>query len=1673
MKNKILKFSTVLLIITTLIATNFITVGVGLISYAQDNVLETKTNNQNVGFSAYFKTQSGEKTASLSTDINSLDTKLYLKVEVEKEGYFNGEIKLVNSNFTITTSNPSEYVNNINGNTITLNQITAGTSAEIEINIKPKSDENMDLSLLNMETELALSGTYKDSTEQPISISAARKVTLSLISSIDDQGIQNSLEIITNKLATYNKEQKRIIQVLVKQGLLSNNYPIKNISTQVSVPTIEGNQPEIIEKKVNVNSMQNWTYDYKDQTVKIDMTNDSNNKAVWKKSGNEEIILTYIYDANVDFQDVQITSKENVQLCDGKSLTAQAGTISVSKADEQKDGIISEEIQNNETSIYKGKLYSGIDKQYSTSTKINVNLNKVAKSIIIDEAASTFDTDESTASVYVSTAINKAQMLSVLGEQGTVQIKDQNNNVLTIINNATAIDTNGNIVIVYPDETKSVSFEFSSPEKIGTIQLNHTKTIKATNKNILKNSTRISRNSKVEYKSSEGVVNRSNTTTNATSNETSNTTMTTGNKTSNTVNNGNTTNIGNQSTSSTVKSEEVTSTASGTIELKESTTDAKLEVNKTSLSTVVENKNVEIKAVLKSNSEENDLYKNPTIKIELPQDVQGVQVNSINKLYGDEFTVTSAKKEVENGKQVIIIELSGEQKEYKDPAIEGAALIINANFTLNNKATSKDDSIKMIYTNENANQYVDGKAEGEENVKISIVSPKGLIATNNIDSLGIQTIGEETLTTQKLVKSDSEKQLKVSQEIINNNDGTASNVSILGTFGTNGAVIINGETKQNNVNAVLKSGLTIESLDSSKTKTYYSENENATADVTNTSNGWKEEMTDLSKAKRYLIVVTDMAKSEGMKLSYDIEIPANLEYNQQMYQGYEATYTDNNTGTSSKVNSTIIGLETGEGPQADVKLTANVAGKELNKNDSVKKGEIIQYKVTVANTGKEEIKNAKVAATIPEGTVLVTANDDTNIKTPTYNEVEGTNNKETQIETLKVGQAATTTYEVKVKSDATAQSEIKEVSNVTYGEVTKQTNETVNTVASENNANITVTLKRTDAGLAIQGQNIGYMCFVENNTNQEIKNVELDWNIPDGFKMVEQTIYSCENIDKWGSQDYDMEKDSTKAEANGKATISSIPANGKMAVLGMFLVEKSSSAGKTVNVSAVAKVNSDEYKSNAMSSTIQETNNFNVVLSANSENGYIKAGEAINYTLKVKNNNNIDMNNIVVTDSIPANLSVKEVTVNDQSQDLTSVKKSNNNLSIPLSETAGEEKTVKISTVVNYQADATSDTKISNQAQVVSVEDAKTTSNTVTHILEQNVGVDSSSGVLATSTTNKINGTAWIDSDSNGQKDDTESLMSGITVKLLNTATNEIAKDSNGQEITTTTDNSGFYTLSNVPNGTYVALFEYDTAQYVLAQYKKDGVDDSKNSKVVSQKLTLNNEEKTYAVTDSITIQDSNATNINIGLVKAEKFDLQLEKTISKVVVQNSEGTKTYDYNNETLAKIEIAAKKVAGTTVVIEYNIKVTNIGQVEGYVKDIVDYMPSDLSFSSELNKDWYQKGNNVECNSLANEKLAAGESKTIKLTATKTITEDNTGLINNTAEIGESYNEQGITDINSTAGNKKQGENDMGSADVIISIKTGGEAIYITLGITVVALLGAGIYIIRKKTIKQDII
>lgn len=333
-----------------------------------------------------------------------------------------------------------------------------------------------------------------------------------------------------------------------------------------------------------------------------------------------------------------------------------------------------------------------------------------------------------------------------------------------------------------------------------------------------------------------------------------------------------------------------------------------------------------------------------------------------------------------------------------------------------------------------------------------------------------------------------------------------------------------------------------------------------------------------------------------------------------------------------------------------------------------------------------------------------------------------------------------------------------------------------------------------------------------------------------------------------------------------------------------------------------------------------------------------------------------------------------------------------------------------------------------------------------------------------------ISGMAWEDANKNGQREEEENILSGVQVYLLKKSDGSIVKDADtGNEKIVTTDDNGKYEFSNLPKDQYLVIFVYDAARYDITQYQAKDVNESFNSDAIATRIKLNNEEKIAGITDTISVSNRHVRNIDIGLFVSEKFDLSLEKYVSKITLTTPTiGTETYSYNDH-LAKVEVLSQNLGKSSAVIEYKFVIKNEGAIPGYVKKIVDYLPENASFNTEINKDWYLSDNgNIYNASLANIKINPGETKEITLSLVKQI--DKVDNIYNTAEIYESYNEQGLKDMDSTEGNQNENEDDTSKAEVLISLVTGKIVTYTLLGLVIISILGLGIYAIKKRVLDK---
>ena len=1620
MKKQLLKKMLAICIIMMIIATDFCILGSNLISYAAS---QGTTNNDNIEFSAYFKDEEGSKVDNTLESIKKTDLKLYAEIKVKKEGYFNGSIELQDSNFKLKNNILSEDIASIEGNKVNLKQINAGSTVEIALEIEPIVEETITADMMEKESIIKLTGQYMEETYKGLDIEGTKTVKLMFMA---DETTKPELEteIITNDVIAINGANKRVVQLLIKSRLSENAFPVTQTTIHIEVPQLGSKLPEDVKVLALGTEATNGQEDHsienfenKDGKLQFTIKNEPNNenKITWNKNVYDEFIVTFIYDENVDASVVEATTNTELML---SGYTEPFTASSMKKIEGMTlNKIITTQIASNNTQLYKGQLYVNTqtanvkDIEYSTKTILEITNHQMIDGTIIHEGPDVFKTttgSELTANTkFIRTEINKEKMLDILGQEGSIYIND--GEMIQTLSKDTETNDAGNIVLEYTSQPSELTITTTQPEKAGVLAFSHTKAI-------IKNDYTVE-----QLKTVNAIVSR------------------------NTV-------------TGTLGEETVSENSTETnIELKETISKAELIVDKETLSTMTSNNELTLGIKLITDGVQYDLYKNPTIQVQLPKAIDGVQVNSINHLYAEGFEM---KAQLDPNNNIIYITLLGAQAEYPETQATQLYIQIHLSLTLSKLTPSVTDKITVTYTNENATQYDGGRTDmGVVEKEIQIISPTGLIAVNNDATHNLEAISgisenKQLATIDKNTAGGTDITYHIS--LLNNTKSDVNNVRILGVFPTSGEFTFGTETITNNFDTTLKTAITVENA-----TVYYTNNINATKDINDTNNGWTQDLTAVANPKAYLIVIPTIPQTGTLNTSYTVTLPATLDYDLTSYAGYQVFYNEGTDTIDQKVESLLVGITTGEGIKLETNISAAVGNETINSGDSVKAGEVIRYTVTAKNNGTQTLQNVVLKGGVPEGTVYVEPDrgdaepgedsEDSGLDfgyvytgASYYEEFPDTKEVSRTIENFEPGQEYSFTYEVRVKTDAMSIGQTSNKSTVTYQEFIIESNE-FKTIFS--NANLRVTIKSiVDEEIPmIPGGAMQYLFFVENLSNQPINGLTVQL-LPEGL-----------NIRQIKDEDLNL----IDVEDINHIEIGEVPANGN--ILYRVPAEIKEDATEIVISLNVTDTNGNVYRSNLVTKEV-EKEGATISLSSPTAGEYVDIGDEIIYNYVVENTTGYPAP-IIIADKIPDELEILEISVDgevkmqimDVSDSETYASRIDNDLNYYVVFNDPKRAEVQIKTRVKYVEEQFETKIITNSAEVKIREKTLDTSEEVTHIIRGNTEEDLQ---------NIVSGAVWVDQNRNGQKDAGEAQLPGIKVLLFDVSTNNIAIDRDGVLAETTTDSSGTYTFTKIENGNYIVLFEFDRTEYELTDYMKEGVPDSQNSKAVLKSIEINGQEKTYAVTDTIELTD-NITNINIGLKENTFFDLELDKYITRISVQNAKGTKTYEYSDSVFEKVEIHRNQLKNSLVVLEYTIRVTNTGELAGNVNSIVDYMDNGLEFSSELNPDWYVSGENLYTNSLANEKIQPGETREVKLILTKDMTENNLGVINNRAEIAEYYNELGKTDIDSTPNNLVQNEDDMGVADVIISISTGIRTIgYTALIIINTGLIVFAIYLIFKR-------
>ena len=1712
MQVRLSKFIAVMLVVIILGSISWPVVSYSAELFLSENELESQ-NTTSKDCSVNFDVQYENGKHGAIIDQNKNDEKINIALSLKKDGYIKeATIDLSNTNFEISQVNKSDKVQNFDAENkkITFGQMTSKEKIAEQIIITPINKEEVSEDNFNKDNHIKLTCTFVNTNLKEIKVEQEIVIHTEWIA----KNIEANLNYEVTKYIPYvtENESNLIVQGKITSNVKDDVLPVKNTKININTPQIAGEYPEKVTvinsteettEEINKNGV---TYDENTGKLTIEDKNEvENGKIKWQKNKPQAYIVTYIYSAKV-YENIKDKSiKLNYQLdselalYSNKDITVKA-KATVEKEQKEKLGEIAEVIIENPTNedIYKGYMYNNKvtaeENKRETDIANRYTLN-IAYSNLIDSFTISQNDDKFTTSKeqeYKANTYNKELKISkqefdnVLGADGKIEIQSKDGTLLSTIDKDTKAEQNEIKIDLASFRTENIVLETSKPQTEGSLNFEITKAIEKDNDYSIEEIKEFT-----NLKSSLNVVAKNSDI-----------------------------NIVNQS-------------IDNITQLKEPTQKVNITTNNDRLSTVEKNDNIELKITLENDGADDLMYTNPKIKVNLPQGIEEINIKSARIFFDEELKLENISVHTnEDGTKVIETALHGSQTRYNNPSAQGATVVITTDITLNKLTPTTNAQIDVFTENDDENKTEASNNTNLKLIApTGLVTTNGMKGYNGDEKL--EVINGEPKEALISAKS-SEKELTFEMNVINNYENSLEEVVVLGRtmFKDNKdiATMLNMGTT---IDIPLSSKITITGIPEENVQIYYSTNGDATTDLTNANNLWKKEITDYATIKSYMIVLKDYSMEMGdtFKFTYTATVPANLDYNNTAYETY-GVYFKNNKETviiDDKAFATKIGINTGKMATLEAKIIP-----KLDDGKEIKAGESLDYTISIKNFGTIDAEDATININIPENVEFIPQEGDSyRIKTimprqkfeileePELKEEDIDNNpdlteeqkqeqkenlrqyreameeqkkqieeyekmiKEMEAEGIEFDENITETKNVLIIDIGKIKANSEFAKKITFstlsseliindGKVEIEATIKFNKNESVKSNKVTNYIKRVhfttfvdclnDEDIYEVGKTFQYIVAISlNDYYKTVKNGKLELTIPDELEINDIT-------DKSGNK---LSKENISQKNNiVSINLGDINSNEPIQLNIKFLIKNFDGEKYKKEITVSGNVMAADVEKEKISDISIEINKPGIKITQSCnipEKAEITAAENFKYIFTIVNQSAITLESNMFSDKLPEEVQFKRLEIIYSDGTTDSDVQVNDNGTIQKSFTLKGEEQV----IINIEVVAKSlskDTVISNKATIEQEKIGKLETNIITHLIKMfdKNNIKPNPGEDDTKTTKKIIGTVWIDSNKNGIKDDYEPKVQNVPVLLLDENGN-IVTNSKNEVCVVWSGNDGTYIFSDIYKGNYTIVFLYESSKYSATIYRKDGIDESKNSDAIDKTVVYEGKSRIAGVTENILVKEENIYNIDFGLIEKAKFDLKLDKIVKKITTNNGKRVEEHQYENN-FAKIDFESKYVNQSSMIIEYEIKVTNEGAIEGYAKKIVDYIPKEFKFSSELNKDWYEGGDGAIYNvSLANEIIKPGETKKLTVVLTKNINSEGFGMFSNTAEIYEASNNYGMTDIDSTPGNRVLEEDDYSNANVLVGIKTGEVAIYTTLTICIIAIIGTGVYVIRKKVLR----
>lgn len=1395
--------------------------------------------------------------------------------------------------------------------------------------------------LLNSSTMLVISKAV-----EKVNYLANRSSEEVPVKAIVESDIEKYINFDTTTEGETSGDKGVLVQVKIKTGteyVENQEYiPITKTETKITVPEINSQKPQRVEVIVKstkaTNGKSDAKYKYDVDTGIITITAENNTEDMYTgnfANARDEYEIILIYD------DACYTSTEEEREINlSISCTEELNSTEITKVKTEKQqtyevgenigNIISIEHETDE--IAKGYIEAnainseaGYVTEYNETLNINISNKNIVQKIDIEETNYYMNSaDELIESgntlLYNTTQFDKNNIEEILGDTGRIKILNNAKEILETITSETLADENGNILVTFETPESKLNLQIENVQKEGIIKI-------VSRKNIIPTMTDTSVNKIKTTNIIKGI---------------------------NTIQN--------------VENEKYTSIQDKIVEIKETASNVDLNPSIDKLVNNTEN-NITFIATLRTDDPKYSLFKDPTISIEMPEEVEDVVLGETSLMHNNQIfqIIYSEVKDSQSGNKKIEIKLEGSQNKYESSSfVEGTKIIIPATITLKNAIESKLTNFKLTYKNENTENTVYNQ-ENKECEEIAVTVLNKVITV--IPSIDIEKDG--STITYEVEGIQIEIIEKVGNAVISNNGGIFERQII------KHIVKITNNTQNTtpvSLTVNLPEELTYVEL---KTGGYI-----------------------YNKKNNYYVFNRLYQYEENLNLK-QIQINAgNIEPGKTYETFFElkAKDIDNNVETKE------ISIE-----YDDININ-NEIYQEFSIQNIIKQAKISVELKTIIGNGR---RDWQYAITV------------TNLTNETLNNIN-------------VAFEASSFFEIQKDMYADGSS----IGGIIEGNLWSYKIDSLAPYQEDEEGKI---IESGDKYFILEGEVAN---FNENNgTSYELNGIAVAYNDELGQYRSNETRMNgnIEAVRLIMATDKPNQQLRWNEEITYTITVENI--------------------GKTWGgIATYTDVNLTDFIPRELEPISASYNKFTINTEYVLNEEYLQKDPPVEVKQKVETYTEEETTIDVTTLSAPEGTDLEEA----PNLDL--------NLTIP----EGKTVTITIKAKAKMLQENTDVTAIATaQGKYI-----KTKTATVTNtILKYNIDEEETKPDVPKDPDDpdnpdnpdipvnpdnptdpekeiSITGTAWIDTDEDGKRDIQEATYKDMQVMLYDYKNAQlVTKD--GNTLVATTNENGMYTFNEIKQGTYIVIFMYDNNKYSLTEYQKQGVPNNRNSDAISRNIQINGENKIVGLTDNL-VANSNLTNIDIGLIENKTFDMKIDKYINKITVQTKDDTKTYTYDKKQLAKVEIHSKKINGANVIIEYKIAVTNNGDISGKVGQIVDELPEDLKFYSELNKEWYENKGNLYTTSLAGETINPGESKEVTLILTKTMTESNIGKTDNIANIGISSNEKALEDKNK--------ENDTSKAEVIISVSTGIIRWFgITFGILAVLVIGVILILKNKKALK----